>query len=61
MIAASLITLFFWLAVLGVGCVAVAVLADHFEERDRRRRIERLKTRRRYLDSLDPKPWTYRK
>lgn len=36
----------------------VAALADVYEQRARRRRVERLIERRRYLDNLPPKRWT---
>ena len=35
-----------------------AWLADWEDRRQRRRRIERLRERRRYLDGLEPKRWT---
>ena len=37
---------------------ACAWLADWEDNRQRRRRVERLKERRAYLDSLEPKRWT---
>jgi hypothetical protein len=41
-----------------LGCALVAGVDELFDRRDRRRRIQRLRERRRYLDSLEPKRWT---
>lgn len=59
MVAASFLVLFFWIAVLFIGCVGIAALADWLEHRSRRRRVIRLI--RQYggeeLDDRQPQPW----
>lgn len=51
------IMLFAAAAVLALATL-IAYAADLHEKRDRRRRMERLIERRRYLDSLPPQRWT---
>ena len=49
--------LFFYLAVILAFFATVAFVADTWERRERHRRIQRLRERRRYLDSLEPQRW----
>jgi Flp pilus assembly protein TadB len=51
-------TLIFWVAAIAIGCVLVAALADLEEKRQRARRIARLRERRAFLDTREPKRWT---
>ena len=57
MIGASFVLLFFWLFVIFAVCAALTLVAEWHEGRERRRRVERLRERRAYLDSVEPKRW----
>lgn len=60
MIAASFVTLMFWLFVIFAACTVMLLVGEWHENRERRRRRERLRERRRQLDNLEAKPWDRR-
>lgn len=50
--------LILWLAIILLAATLIAGVDEYLAARDRRRRLQRLRDRRRYLDSLEPKRWT---
>ena len=51
-------TLIAWAAIILALCTIIAAADALLEARDRRRRIQRLRERRAFLDSIEPKRWT---
>jgi len=51
-------TLILWAAIILLAASLIAGVDEILERRDRRRRIQRLRERRAYLDQLEPKRWT---
>jgi len=51
-------TILIWLAIITLAAAAIAGVDEYLEHRDRKRRVQRLRERRAYLDSLEPKRWT---
>jgi hypothetical protein len=49
---------FFWIAAILGACATICWLEEWHDKRQRRRRVERLRERRRYLDEMEPKRWT---
>ncbi len=53
-------TLILWAAIITLAATLIAGVDELLEARDRRRRIQRLRERRAYLDNVEPKRWTTR-
>ncbi len=51
-------TLIVWAAIILLAATLIAGVDEILDRRDRRRRIQRLRERRAYLDQLEPKRWT---
>ena len=51
-------TLILWAAIILLAATLIAAVDELLERRDRRRRIQRLRERRAYLDTLEPRRWT---
>ena len=48
----------FVIAAIFAACLIVAAIDEAWDTRQKRRRIERLRERRRHLNSVQPKRWT---
>ena len=51
-------TLILWAAIILLAATAIAAVDEILEARDRRRRMERLRQRRQFLNNAEPKRWT---
>lgn len=51
-------TLLAWAIIILLAATLIAGVDEYMEKRDRRRRLQRLRDRRRYLDSLPPQRWS---